>query len=85
MYNIVGKPEQAMQNSISRLRLGDTVCSLIFMKNITFLFFVQDPGMHAFNFSAKKVALACNSCASWVGRACNLIAVPAVNNPHTNY
>ena len=23
-------------------------------KNITFLFFVQDPGMHAFNFTAKK-------------------------------
>ena len=35
-------------------RLRDTVCSLIFMKNITFLFFVQDPGMHAFNFTVKK-------------------------------
>ena len=68
-----------------RLRLRDTVCSLIFMKNITFLFFVQDPGMHAFNFSTKKVTLACNSCAGWVGGACNLIAVPAVNNPRTNY
>ena len=37
------------------LRLRDTVCSLIFMVNITFLFFAQDPGMHAFNFTAKKV------------------------------
>ena len=34
--------------------------------------------MHAFNFTAKKVALACNSCAGWVGGAGNLIAVPAV-------
>ena len=25
------------------LRLRDMVCSLIFMKNITFLFFVQEP------------------------------------------
>ena len=41
--------------------------------------------MHAFNFTAKKVALACNSCAGWVGRAGNLIAVPAVNSPHTKY
>ena len=40
---------------VTVLRLWDTVCSLIFMKNITFLFFVQDPGMHAFNFTAKKV------------------------------
>ena len=55
------------------------------MKNITFLFFVQDPGMHAFNFTAKKVALACDSCAGWVGGAGNLIAVPAVNSPCTKY
>ena len=34
--------------------------------------------MHAFNFTAKKVALACNSCTGWVGRAGNLIAVAAV-------
>ena len=67
------------------LGLRDTVCSLLFMKNITFLFFVQDPGMHAFNFTAKKVALACNSCAGWVGGAGNLIAVPAVNSPRTKY
>ena len=33
------------------IRLRDTV---MFMKNITFLFFVQDPGMHAFNFTAEK-------------------------------
>ena len=52
------------------------------MKNITF---VQDQGMHAFNFTAKKVALACNSCAGWVGGAGNLIAVPAVNSPRTKY
>ena len=32
-----------------------------------------------------KVTLVCNSCAGWVGGACNLIAVPAVNNPRTNY
>ena len=63
------------------LRLRDTVCSL----NITFLLFVQDPGMHAFNFTAKKVALACNSCAGWVGGAGNLIAVHAVNSPRTKY
>ena len=37
-----------------------TVCLLIFITN---LFFVQDPGMHAFNFTAKEVAFACNSCA----------------------
>ena len=41
--------------------------------------------MHAFNFTAKKVALACNSCGGWVGGAGNLIAVPAVNSPHTKY
>ena len=41
--------------------------------------------MHAFNFSAKEVTLACNSYAGWVGRACNLIAVPVVNNPRTKY
>ena len=52
-------------------------------KNITFLFFVQDPGMHAFNFTAKKVAL--NSCAGWVGGAGNLIAMPAVNSPRMKY
>ena len=66
----------------SNLRLRDTVCSLIFMKNITF---VQDPGMHVFNFTTKKVTLACNSCAGWVGGAGNLIAVPAVNSPRTKY
>ena len=33
----------------------------------------------------KKVALACNSCAGWVGGAGNLIAVPAVNGPHMKY
>ena len=54
-------------------------------ENITFLFFAQDPGMHASNFTAKKVALACNSCAGWVGGAGNLIAVPAVNSPRTIY
>ena len=45
-------------------------------------------GMHAFIFTTKKVALlplACNSCAGWVGGAGNLIAVPAVNSPHTKY
>ena len=57
----------------------------MFMKNITFLFFVQDPGMHAFNFTAKKVALACNSCTGWVGGAGNLIAVPVVNSLRTKY
>ena len=41
--------------------------------------------MHAFNFTAKKVALACNSCAGWVGGAGNLIPVPAVNSPRTKY
>ena len=40
---------------------------------------IQD--MHAFNFTA----LACNSCAGWVGGAGNLIAVPAVNSPRTKY
>ena len=65
------------------LRLRVTVCSIIFMKNIIFLFSVQDPGMHAFKFTTKKVALACNSCAGWVGGAGNLIAVPAVNSPRT--
>ena len=63
-----------------QLRLRDTVCSFI-----TFLFFALDPGMHAFNFTAKRVALACNSCAGWVGGAGNLIAVPAVNSPRTKY
>ena len=38
--------------------------------------------MHAFNFTAKKVALASNSSTGWAG---NLIAVPAVNSPHTKY
>ena len=33
----------------------------------------------------KKVALACNSCTGWVGRAGNLIAVLAVNGPHMKY
>ena len=33
----------------------------------------------------KKVTLACNSCAGWVGGAGNLIAVPAVNSPRTKY
>ena len=32
-----------------------------------------------FTLPLKKVALACNSCAGWVGGAGNLIAVPAVN------
>ena len=41
--------------------------------------------MHAFNFTAKKVALAYNSCAGWVGGAGNLIAVPAVNSQLTKY
>ena len=54
-------------------------------KYITFLFFVQDPGMHALNFTAKKVGLACNSCAGWVGGAGNLIAVPAVYSRRTKY
>ena len=51
-------------------------------KYITFLFFVQDPGMHAFNFSAIKVA---NSSAGWVGGAGNLIPVLAVNSPRMKY
>ena len=54
-------------------------------KNINFPFFVQNPGMHAFNFTAKKAALASNSCTGWVGGACNLIAVPAVNSLRTKY
>ena len=41
--------------------------------------------MHVFNFTAKKVALACNNCAGWVGGASNLIAVPAVNSLHMKY
>ena len=45
-------------------------------KNIIFLFSEQDPGMLAFNFTSKKVALAYNSCNCWVGGASNLIAVP---------
>ena len=32
-----------MDVHVLRLRLRDTVCSLIFMKNITFLFSVQEP------------------------------------------
>ena len=31
---------------------------LIFMKNITVFFSMQEPGMHAFNFTTKKLALA---------------------------
>ena len=51
---------------------------------------MQDPGMHAFNFTAKKkVALACNSCTGWVGRAGNLIlcSLPTIipNPHHTNH
>ena len=38
--------------------------------------------MYVFNFTTKKVTLAGNSCAGWVGGAGNLIAVPAVNSPH---
>ena len=41
--------------------------------------------MRLINFTAKKVTLACNSCAGWVGGAGNLIVVPAVNSPHTKY
>ena len=67
------------------LRLQVTFCPIIFMENIIFLFSVQNPGMLAFNFTAKKVSLACNSCAGWVGGARNLISVPAVNRPHTKY
>ena len=52
------------------------------MKNITFLFSVQDPGMHAFNITAKNVT---SACAGWVGGAGNLIALPAVNSPRTKY
>ena len=48
------------------------------MKNTIVLFSMQKPGIDAFNFTAKKVALACNSCAGWVGGAGNLIAVAAV-------
>ena len=50
-----------------------------------YLFPVQDPGMHAFNLTTKKVALACNSSAGWVGRAGNLIAVRAVNSLCTKF
>ena len=58
----------------------------MFMKKYYLPFLsVQDPGMHAFNFTAKKVALACNSRAGWVGGAGNLIAVPAVNSPRMKY
>ena len=46
---------------------------------------IHEKYLHAFNFTAKKVALACNSCAGWVGGAGNLIAVPAVNSPRTKY
>ena len=52
---------------------------------VTFLFFMQDPGMHAFNFTAKKVALANNSCTGWVGGAGNLIVMPAVNSLRVRY
>ena len=38
------------------LRLRVTVFSIIFMTNIIFLFSVQNPGMLAFNFTAKKVS-----------------------------
>ena len=55
------------------------------MKNITVLFSVQEPGMHVFNFTDKKVASACNSCAGWVGVAGNLIVVPEVNSQRTKY
>ena len=41
-------------------------------KKFPSLFFVQDPVMHAFNFNAKEVAFAWNSCADWVGGAGNL-------------
>ena len=41
--------------------------------------------MHAFNFTAKKVTLACNSCTGWVGGAGHLIPVPAVNSLRTQY
>ena len=43
-------------------------------KYYTFLFSMQDPGMHAFNFTI-----------GWVGGAGNLIAVPAVSNLHMKY
>ena len=39
---------------IGKIKVTGYSLSLIFMKNITFLFFVQDPGMHVFNFTAKK-------------------------------
>ena len=52
-------------------RLQVTFCPIIFMKNIIFLFSVQNPGMLAYNLTAKKVSLACNSCAGWVGGAGN--------------
>ena len=55
------------------------------MKNIIFLFSMQNPGMLAFNIITKNVSLASNSCAGWVGRAGNLIAAPAVNSPCTKY
>ena len=41
--------------------------------------------MHAFNLTAKKVALAYNSCAGWEGGAGNLIAVRAVNSLCTKF
>ena len=50
----LSKPRTKPRTVRHGARYGDTVCSLIFMKNISFLFFVQDPGMHAFNFTAKK-------------------------------
>ena len=62
--------------------LWDTVCSLMFM---TFLFSVQDPGMHVFNFTTKKKVALDRSCTSRVGGAGNLIAVLAVNHPCTKY
>ena len=54
-------------------------------ENIILLFAVQNLGMLGFNFTAKKVSLACNSCAGWVSRAGNLISVPAVNSLRTKY
>ena len=70
---------------VVKLRLQDAVCLIMFIKNIIFLFSMQNPGMHAFNFTVKEVALACNSCAGWGVGAGNLIAVPAVNSLRTKY
>ena len=63
--------------SLTSLGIKVTGCSLLINihENITGLFSV-----HVFNFTAKKIALACNSCAGWVGGTGNLIAVPAVNS-----